>query len=256
MGHLIFILLPLAALMLVAALLKQRITGPPKDVCYQPRPELFSPAERSFLGVLEQAVAGQFRIMGKVRLGDLIQPAKDLSPKERTTAWNRIHQKHVDFVLCLPNTLAPFGVVELDDASHQRKDRSERDAFVDKALKSAGIPMVRFSARKGYAVAEVQAQLEAALSSKAEEHATEAVPMSGAPGDQSFDAVNDAGEMREGKKTPLYIEAEVVSASNELLCMACNSPMVKRMAKKGPNAGKWFWACSAFPKCRQVVAIK
>lgn len=256
MGQLIFILLPLVALMVVAALLKQRTTGSPKDVCYQSRPELFSPAERSFLGVLEQAVAGQFRIMGKVRLGDLIQPAKDLSPKERTTAWNRIHQKHVDFVLCLPNTLAPFGVVELDDASHQRKDRSERDAFVDKALKSAGISMVRFSARKGYAVAEVQAQLEAALSPKGAEHATEEVSTAGTIEKKPLDAGHDGGEMQQVKEAPLSPETEVVTASNELLCMACNSPMVKRMAKKGPNAGKWFWACSAFPKCRQVVAIK
>ena len=103
---------------------------------------LFSPAERSFFGVLEQAVWGRYRVLGKVRLGDLVQPAKGLSAGKRTGAWNRIHQKHVDIVLCQPDTLAVAGVVELDDASHRRKDRAERDEFVDKALSTAGIPIV------------------------------------------------------------------------------------------------------------------
>lgn len=35
----------------------------------------------------------------------------------------------------------------------------------------------------------------------------------------------------------------------------CASVMVKRQAAKGAHAGKWFWACSAFPKCRQVMVI-
>jgi hypothetical protein len=39
-------------------------------------------------------------------------------------------------------------------------------------------------------------------------------------------------------------------------CPACNVAMVKRQAKKGPNAGGWFWACTGYPKCREVLAVK
>ncbi|MFZ5773857.1 MAG: topoisomerase DNA-binding C4 zinc finger domain-containing protein [Thermodesulfobacteriota bacterium] len=39
------------------------------------------------------------------------------------------------------------------------------------------------------------------------------------------------------------------------LCPKCNSIMVKRTARKGSNAGKEFWGCSQFPKCRQVVNL-
>jgi ssDNA-binding Zn-finger/Zn-ribbon topoisomerase 1 len=39
------------------------------------------------------------------------------------------------------------------------------------------------------------------------------------------------------------------------VCPKCEAVMVKRQAAKGPHAGKFFWACSAYPKCRQVVAI-
>lgn len=38
-------------------------------------------------------------------------------------------------------------------------------------------------------------------------------------------------------------------------CPACNAAMVKRQAKKGPNAGGWFWACTEYPKCRKVLAL-
>jgi restriction system protein len=33
-------------------------------------------------------------------------------------------------------------------------------------------------------------------------------------------------------------------------CPACQSQMVRRMAKKGPNAGTQFWGCSRFPACK------
>jgi len=152
MSNLLILLALFTVLAVIAALLKNQSKGPSKDVTYEARRKLFSPAERSFFGLLEQAVAGQFRVMGKVRLGDLIQPVKGLSRSRRASGWNRIHQKHVDFVLCRPDTLDVAAVVELDDASHRRKDRVERDEFVDKALSSAGIPIVHFAACKGYSV--------------------------------------------------------------------------------------------------------
>jgi hypothetical protein len=32
-------------------------------------------------------------------------------------------------------------------------------------------------------------------------------------------------------------------------CPSCNSLMVSRKAKKGPNAGQVFWGCPRFPAC-------
>ena len=39
------------------------------------------------------------------------------------------------------------------------------------------------------------------------------------------------------------------------ICPNCGSAMVKRKAKQGANAGKMFWGCNSYPKCRGVVAI-
>ncbi|MGH8514908.1 MAG: topoisomerase DNA-binding C4 zinc finger domain-containing protein [Gammaproteobacteria bacterium] len=33
-------------------------------------------------------------------------------------------------------------------------------------------------------------------------------------------------------------------------CPRCGAPMVQRVAKQGSNAGKPFWGCSTFPRCR------
>jgi hypothetical protein len=38
-------------------------------------------------------------------------------------------------------------------------------------------------------------------------------------------------------------------------CPKCGAPMVLRTAKKGKRAGKQFWGCSAYPKCRSIINI-
>ena len=40
-----------------------------------------------------------------------------------------------------------------------------------------------------------------------------------------------------------------------LACPKCDAPLVRRVAKRGENAGNEFWGCSAFPKCRTIVPI-
>lgn len=50
------------------------------------------------------------------------------------------------------------------------------------------------------------------------------------------------------------IEEEEISSIQEstakLSCPACSAPMVRRVAKRGPNEGNSFWGCSRYPACR------
>lgn len=39
-------------------------------------------------------------------------------------------------------------------------------------------------------------------------------------------------------------------------CPKCGSPMVRRTARQGANAGGAFWGCSQYPKCRGVRAVE
>lgn len=36
-------------------------------------------------------------------------------------------------------------------------------------------------------------------------------------------------------------------------CLKCGADLVKRKAKSGVNAGKYFWGCSTFPQCRYIL---
>lgn len=51
--------------------------------------------------------------------------------------------------------------------------------------------------------------------------------------------------------------AEMPSKTKEqITCPRCGAPLVLRMAKKGQNAGKDFYGCSSFPKCRYIQSIE
>jgi len=123
---------------------------------FQKEPVLFTPAERSFLAVLEPALGNQFRVFGKVRLADVIRVKPGLSWSARQQAFNRIQSKHLDFVVCDPKDLAVQFVVELDDSSHQQSRRQARDEFLDKALAAAGVPVFHFPVKRTYSVQDIR----------------------------------------------------------------------------------------------------
>lgn len=155
---LLFIVVLAAFIVLVGKLLKG--SAPAKPMLPYEKTPLLSTAEQSFLGVLELALAGRYRIMAKVRVLDLIRVKAGLPADKRQSALNRIQSKHVDFVLCQPSDLSVAGAIELDDASHNRASRRQRDAFLDEAFSAAGIPLYRFAAKRAYSVAELRTTFE------------------------------------------------------------------------------------------------
>jgi hypothetical protein len=119
---------------------------------------LLSPAERSFYGVLLQVLKGRYVVFAKVRLCDVLKHGNRQS-------LNKISQKHVDFVLCAPDTIAPVLAIELDDKSHDKPQRRERDDFVDQAFAGAGVPIIHVPAKRQYPPAEVLAAIKGAIGS-------------------------------------------------------------------------------------------
>lgn len=235
------LLIVVAIIVIVAAVfiaLTTKKSANDTGLAFEKREPLFTPAERSFLGVLEQSIDGNhYRVFGKVRLGDIVKPAKGLSNSKRATAQNKINQKHLDFVICSAADLAVVGVVELDDKSHEKEDRAGRDEFVDQVLSRAKIPVLHFPVKKGYELQEVKAKLAEAF-----KLAAETVVSVVAKEDVPVQQISlEVGEQRTENSVPV--------------CPKCAANMVQRQAKNGPHEGKFFWACSTYPKCRQVVPI-
>src|SRR6185312_7309345 len=109
---------------------------------------ILSPAERAFFDVLRQAIGRDLYIFVKVRMEDVFNLPAGIPNRK---AWTgKVRQKHLDFVLCDPQTLAPVLVIELDDSTHQRADAQTRDAVKDAILNAAGLPILRVTARREY----------------------------------------------------------------------------------------------------------
>lgn len=124
---------------------------------------LFTPEERSFLGVLDQAIGTEYRIFGKVRLADLIKVKKGMGRKSYFQAFNRISAKHIDYVMCRADDLSIELLIELDDKSHSKASQVKRDKFVDAAVGAAGVPILHILAKRSYSVEEIAFKVQEAL---------------------------------------------------------------------------------------------
>lgn len=148
------VLLAIAAIWVL--LLGRRQAAQTVAGAYEAVPALLTPAERSFFGVLQQAVASDYQIFAKVRLADIVRPVRNPSRSGWQSAFNRITGKHVDFVLCDSSSLGVVAVIELDDRTHGRFERGVRDGLVDSALTDARIPVLRVSAQQSYSPAQIR----------------------------------------------------------------------------------------------------
>jgi hypothetical protein len=60
-------------------------------------------------------------------------------------ALSHIQRKSVDFLLCSKMDMRPLLAIELDDPSHEREDRRERDDVVEQICEQAKMPLLRLS---------------------------------------------------------------------------------------------------------------
>jgi len=130
---------------------------------YQPAKPLFSAAERSFLGVLDQAVGPEHRVFGKVRVADVAAVKPGLGNSARQGALNRIAAKHFDFLVCRCGDLSVVCAVELNDKSHSSQRAQARDELLANVCRVINLPLLTVPAKAGYSPQDVRAQFLAAV---------------------------------------------------------------------------------------------
>lgn len=157
----LYILLFIVVVTMVLANLKRGQAQLKSKCLFKKRDALFTAAERSFLGVLDQATCGRYRVFAKVRVADVLTPATN-NNSQRVSLFNKISAKHFDFVLCDPGTMDVKLVVELNDKSHRSKARAERDKLLRDACNNAGLALVEVPAKRGYSLEVIRRQLDAA----------------------------------------------------------------------------------------------
>ena len=87
-------------------------------------------------------VSERYLVFPQVHLSALLDHR--VKSQDWRIAFRHINGKSVDFVLCEKITLQPVYALELDDFTHNRRDRTERDAEVERIFKEARLPLVRF----------------------------------------------------------------------------------------------------------------
>lgn len=159
------VLIVLVAAFVVSVVLRSQLSRRasdhgPSSLPYKSRTYLLSKGEAAFYHVLLPLVGNQCTIAMKVRLSDIVKCSREAW---RAGYGNRIVQKHVDFVLIDARNTRILGVIELDDRSHDRQSRRDRDDFVDAVLGSAGIPIAHVRAASHYDRNAVRERLSAVL---------------------------------------------------------------------------------------------
>lgn len=160
---LVLVLLFAAIAVVVAAIAAKRRDTGPVGFPYQPARTLFSAAERSFLGVLDQAVGAENRVFGKVRVADVATVKSGLSNSARQGALNRIAGKHFDFIVCRASDLSVLCAVELNDKSHTSQRAQARDDLLANVCRAISLPLLAIPAKQNYSSQQLRTQFLAAI---------------------------------------------------------------------------------------------
>lgn len=127
-------------ILIILVMLFLRAIRPKEKYPYEPR-ELLTKREASFYSILAPIVDDlDLQLLVKLRLADIVGVKS--GQDHYMSYFNKIKAKHTDFVICDPESLQVLVAIELDDPSHERPDRIERDLFVDKVYEASGIPLL------------------------------------------------------------------------------------------------------------------
>jgi hypothetical protein len=114
------------------------------DARYFKKNKLLTPNELQAFQYLRRKLPATFIICPQVRIADIVGVRWRRGQK---AAFGRITQKHIDFLI-VDQASALLFAVEVDDTSHQRADRRQRDEFVNALFKSVGLPLIRVEPRR------------------------------------------------------------------------------------------------------------
>ncbi|MFC6441168.1 DUF2726 domain-containing protein [Bowmanella sp. JS7-9] len=130
---------------------------------FSKKTNLYTPAERKFLQMLDMAVGDQYRIICRVRLSDIVSIRPNTSVKVSRSAMAQAATKQLDFVLCQKDTMSPVVAVDLVSVEAERSYKAQRDWYVSGALDAARIPHIRIKAKASYKPQEIRDCIHAKL---------------------------------------------------------------------------------------------
>ena len=150
-----FILFTLISLIVVVALLASRLNDNSFPFPFDSKKSIFTPTEKNFHHLVEQAVGPKYRVLNRVKLSDVVTIRQGISSRASQTAVNNADSKYLDFVICDRSTMKLLGAIDLVD-TQGRGYKIKKDWFVSGALEAASIPHLRIKVKANYTLAEIR----------------------------------------------------------------------------------------------------
>jgi len=141
----LLLLAVLAARELLGKMGRKRGPSVPGALAVQGKRYFFARSERAFYGLLLDALPAGFEVFPNVRLNDIFLITA--RGPERQGVYNRLRDKHVDFLVVQLPDYRPVLGIELDGESHQQAEQQYRDAVKDVVFQSGGVRLLRFSTK-------------------------------------------------------------------------------------------------------------
>tara|TARA_R110000737_G_scaffold89824_5_gene122309 strand:- start:4416 stop:5075 length:660 start_codon:yes stop_codon:yes gene_type:complete len=150
------ILFAMISLIVIVAMLASRLNDNSFPFPFDRKTALFTPAEKNFQNLVEQAMGGKYRIINRVKLADIVSIRNGVSNRASQTAANNANSKYLDFVICERDTMKLLGVIDLVD-TQGKGYKVKKDWFVSGALEAASIPHIRIKVKPNYTIDEIRA---------------------------------------------------------------------------------------------------
>lgn len=110
---------------------------------YYAKPYVMTSRENECFKILNEIFNSKWFVMPQVHLSALLDYR--VKGQNWNAAFRHINGKSVDFVLIGKESYKVICVIELDDSTHSKPDRMERDVEIERMFKEAKIPLARIS---------------------------------------------------------------------------------------------------------------
>ena len=184
---------------------------------YRLREPFLATTELALFRALQQMVGARYLICPKVALNDIFYIVR---PNENVHFFNKFFRKHVDFLLCDPQTLTPaFGIEIVRPIS--KNETRESDKFIEELFIDAGLPLVHVPSSQTYDPSDIVSLFQLAVT-----------------------------------KIGGTVSLRIDSASDSVpLCPVCGKMMVLRINRDGARSGKKYYGWMDSPRCAGLVPI-
>lgn len=108
---------------------------------YYAKPYVMTSRENECFKTLNEIFSSKWFVVPQVHLSALLD--YKVKGQNWNAAFRHINGKSVDFVLIGKESYKVICVIELDDSTHSKPDRIERDAEIERMFKEARIPLAR-----------------------------------------------------------------------------------------------------------------